>query len=88
MGPPARIRWVQTCAGTLTSLTLRLSGNRLGDAGASALAALADAPALQSLTLLLCFNDIGDSGAHRLATFSRLRLATRCEEAAELDPQP
>ena len=52
----------------LTSLALNLHSNRLGYAGAKALAALQDAPRLKTLSLDLQWNLIGYSGAQALAT--------------------
>ena len=53
---------------TLRTLTLDLTCNRVGDAGAQALAMLKDGTTLRILSLKLGGNNIADGGAQALAT--------------------
>ena len=54
---------------SLTSLTVDLQRNEIGDAGARALATLHEAPRLQTLILNLQRNEVGFIGAQALGSF-------------------
>ena len=85
-----RAHWIGFCADCprdirsvglpeMRTLELNLEGNRVGDNGAHALAALKDANALQALYLNLSGNGVGDSGAHAISGLSGSRtLRTLC----------
>ena len=64
-------------SGTLRTLILHLTCNRIGDAGAWALAAtLKDSTTLRTLYLGLFGNEIGDVGARALADVSNSNSVT------------